>query len=82
MVESLTVQSLPEPQRRAAIGQVANLVGPGGTLIVIASARDAEDAPVQGPPWPLTRPETDAFATGGLRRHESRISVPYRWVVG
>jgi SAM-dependent methyltransferase len=65
VVESLTVQSLPDPPRPVAIANVASLVAPGGTLLVIASARDEGD-PVDGPPWPLTRDEIDAFAAGGL----------------
>jgi SAM-dependent methyltransferase len=67
VVESLTVQSLPDPPRRQAIARVRDMVRPGGTLIVIASARDEEDGPIDGPPWPLTRAEIDAFATGGLQ---------------
>jgi SAM-dependent methyltransferase len=67
VVESLTVQSLPDPPRRQAIARVRDMVRPGGTLIVIASARDEEDGPANGPPWPLTRAEIDAFATGGLQ---------------
>jgi SAM-dependent methyltransferase len=67
VLESLTVQSLPDPPRRQAIARVRDMVRPGGTLIVIASARDEEDGPANGPPWPLTRAEIDAFATGGLQ---------------
>jgi SAM-dependent methyltransferase len=67
VVESLTVQSLPQPLHEQAIARVAELVAPGGTLLVIAAARDAEDGPVAGPPWPLTAAELDGFATGGLR---------------
>jgi SAM-dependent methyltransferase len=67
VVESLTVQSLPDPPRRDAIARIRDMVRPGGTLIVIASARDEEDGPIDGPPWPLTRAEIDAFATGGLQ---------------
>jgi SAM-dependent methyltransferase len=66
VVESMTVQALPDPPRRDAIVQVGHLVAPGGTLLVIAASRD-EDDPVNPPPWPLTRAEIDAFATGGLR---------------
>jgi SAM-dependent methyltransferase len=66
VVESLTVQSLPDPLRAEAIAAVPRMVGPGGTLLVIATARDATDG-VPGPPWPLTRAEVEAFATGGLR---------------
>jgi SAM-dependent methyltransferase len=67
VVESHTVQSLPDPPRRQAIAQVAHMVAPGGTLIVIAAARDEQDGPVQGPPWPLTKDEIDAFETDDLQ---------------
>lgn len=69
VVESMTVQSLPDPPRRAAIGQVGRMVAPGGTLLVIAAGRGETDDLEEGagPPWPLTRAEVDAFATGDLR---------------
>ena len=66
VVESITVQSLPDPPRAEAIANVARMVGPGGTLLVIATARDAAGE-AAGPPWPLTRAEVEAFATDGLR---------------
>lgn len=48
-----------------AIPAVGRLVAPGGTLLVIAAGRrDGEQ--VDGPPWPLTRTEVDAFASGPL----------------
>ena len=65
VVESYTVQSLPDPPRGAAIPAVSALVAPGGTLIVIAAAGDLEGP--SGPPFPLTRREIDAFAVDGLR---------------
>lgn len=65
VVESMTVQSLPAELRPAAIAAVPEFVAPGGTLLVIAAAREP-DEPADGPPWPLTRAEIDAFATGGL----------------
>ncbi|GIF62006.1 methyltransferase type 12 [Asanoa ishikariensis] len=65
VVESMTVQALPEPPRRAAIAQVGPLVAPGGTLLVIAAGRDPQ-TDFGGPPWPLTRDEIDAFAVDGL----------------
>ena len=67
VVESMTVQSLPDGYRPTAIANVGRLVAPDGTLVVLAAARDEADGPVDGPPWPLTRAEVDAFATGGLR---------------
>jgi ubiquinone/menaquinone biosynthesis C-methylase UbiE len=65
VVEVFTVQALPDPPRPAAIAAVSSLVASGGTLVVVASARSA-DEPADGPPWPLTRGEIEAFATGGV----------------
>jgi hypothetical protein len=43
-------------------------VGLGGTLVVIAfAATGAEAGGGDGPPWPLTKADIEAFATGGLR---------------
>jgi len=65
VVESLTVQSLPDPPRSEAITRVTDLVGPGGTLLVIAAIHNVDEPP-PAPPWPLTRAEIDGFATGGV----------------
>ena len=65
VVESITVQALPEPLHAAAIAAIAGMVAPGGTLLVISGARE-DDEHVDGPPWPLTRAELDAFAGAGL----------------
>lgn len=67
VVESYTVQSLPDPPRRTAIANVARFVAPGGTLIVIAAAHDDAAEPEPGPPWPLMRDEVEAFAHDDLR---------------
>jgi SAM-dependent methyltransferase len=67
VVEVFTVQALPDELRPLATEAVADLVAPGGTLIVVAAARGEGDGPVQGPPWPLTRGEVEAFGSGGLR---------------
>jgi len=66
VVESITVQALPEALHAPASAAVAALVAPGGTLLVLSGAREP-DEPADGPPWPLTRAEVDAFATDGLR---------------
>jgi SAM-dependent methyltransferase len=66
VIESMTLQALPDPPRRLAIASVGRLAGPGGTLIVIARAREPAD-PDDGPPWALTRAEIDALAEPGLR---------------
>jgi SAM-dependent methyltransferase len=66
VVESLTAQSLPDPPRRAAIASIADMLAPDGTLIVNAAIHGDHDFG-DGPPWPLTRAEVEAFATGGVR---------------
>ena len=67
VVESMTLQALPDPPRRAAIPNVGNLVAHGGTLLVIARARDGDGDPDDGPPWSLTRAEIDAVTLTGLQ---------------
>lgn len=85
VIESLTVQSLPDSVRPQAIAAVSSTVAPGGTLVVQASARD-DDEPVDGPPWPLTQAEVESFATGDLRlvdlqRHVQSTPPPgRRWL--
>lgn len=66
VLESITVQSMPLSLRAEATERVAAMVAPGGELLVISGVR-AEGTDVDGPPWPLTRSEIEAFATGGLR---------------
>jgi SAM-dependent methyltransferase len=66
VIEVQTVQALPEPDRSRAIAAVAGLTAPGGTLLVVTAAGDAQDPRSPVPPWPLARAEIDAFATGGL----------------
>jgi SAM-dependent methyltransferase len=65
VVESNTVQALPRRLRDRATAAVAALVAPGGTLLVLGAVPAAVAAD-DGPPWPLTRAEIDAFAGGGL----------------
>jgi SAM-dependent methyltransferase len=87
VVEIYTVQALPISLQPSAIKEVGDQVRPGGTLLVIAAARDdvVPDAEVDGPPWPLTRPAIDSFATGDLRLIQlDRTPSPtdptvYRW---
>jgi 2-polyprenyl-3-methyl-5-hydroxy-6-metoxy-1,4-benzoquinol methylase len=65
VLESYTVQALPEALRGTATARVASFVAPGGTLLVIAAAR-YEGAHADGPPWPLTPAQVEAFAAGDL----------------
>ncbi|WP_163506006.1 class I SAM-dependent methyltransferase [Fodinicola acaciae] len=63
VVEIITVQAIPDTLRPQAIAAIANMVAPGGTLLVIAAIHD-DSAPVHPTgPWPLRRAEIDAFAT-------------------
>jgi SAM-dependent methyltransferase len=65
VVESITVQALPDRVRPRAIASVAAFVAPGGTLLVLAARRHAGER-ADGPPWPLVRAEVESFATGGV----------------
>ncbi len=79
VVESLTVQSMPPEQHTVAAQNVAALVAPEGTLLVLATARD-ERSEVKGPPWPLTRSELEEFASGDLiLRRVERIEGGAWW---
>ena len=79
VVESLTVQSMPPEQHTAAAQNIAALVAPEGTLLVLATARD-EGSEVKGPPWPLSRAELEEFASGDLiLRGVERIESATWW---
>ena len=83
VLESLTVQSMPPEFHADAIANVARTVAPGGTLVVVATARDEAAGVPDGPPWPLTRAEVESFATDGLAIVQiediRRPGVPARW---
>jgi SAM-dependent methyltransferase len=79
VVESLTVQSMPPEQHKAAAQSIAALVAPAGTLLVLATTRE-EGSEVKGPPWPLTRTELEDFVSGGLiLRSVERIQSGTWW---
>jgi SAM-dependent methyltransferase len=85
VLESNNVQALPTTIRAAAISTVGTFVASGGTLIVLAAATTRIDSTGDGPPWPLTRAEIDAFAVDGL--HPMSVdqvaapgtTLPTRW---
>jgi SAM-dependent methyltransferase len=68
VVEVYTLQVLTCAARRTAIARTAQLVAPGGRLLVIARARDEHDDPGKMP-WPLTRAEIGSFRVHGLSEH-------------
>jgi SAM-dependent methyltransferase len=67
VLEINTLQTLPSDLRPLGIACVADLVKPGGTLLVICRGREANE-PAVGPPWPLVVTELDAFDRAGLTR--------------
>jgi SAM-dependent methyltransferase len=65
VVETYTTQSLPVRLRPTVVLHVGRFVAPGGKLVVLAVARDVDEA-VDGPPWPLSRADIQSFAVEGL----------------
>jgi len=63
--ECRTIQSLPLEMRSEAIRAIANLVSPGGTLLVLTHLRP-DNSEAQGPPWPLSNAELNEFKTLGF----------------
>lgn len=66
IVEIYTLQALPAEPRAIAARNIAGCLAPGGTLLVIARGRDAQDAP-GAIPWPLTRDDFAPLVAEGLR---------------
>jgi SAM-dependent methyltransferase len=65
VIESSTLQALPAEIRPEAMLQIADLVAPGATALVIC--RGGEPGEVDdGPPHPLTRAELQHFQQAGL----------------
>lgn len=65
VLESYTLQVLPERLRMRAMRCIATLVRDGGHLLVIARGREEED-PAGKMPWPLTHCELNTFRNCGL----------------
>ena len=63
--ECYTIQALKHDFRRLSFGAVANLVAPGGKLLLICRSR-GDDQEVEGPPWPISRAELAVMADFGL----------------
>lgn len=63
--ETYTLQALRPPYREQAIALLGGLVAPGGTLLIIARGRHA-DEPEDPPPWPLLREELACMTESGL----------------
>ena len=59
--ESRNAQAMPDPPRTQAIRNIGTCVAPGGTLLVMAAARD-DGEPDDGPPFPLPKVTIESFA--------------------
>lgn len=66
VLESYTLQAMPQAVRDRAIPHVAALVRPSGSLLVICRGRNA-DEPAETVPFPLTREELEVFQNQGLQ---------------
>lgn len=63
--EAYTLQVLPASMRDRAARRIALLVAPGGTLLLIARGKDADEEEDQLP-WPLTRTQAELPLECGL----------------
>jgi hypothetical protein len=63
--ETYTTQALPIRLRPTVVLHAGRFVAPGGTLLVLAVARDIGELG-GGPPWPLSRADVESFAVEGL----------------
>ena len=64
--EAYTLQVLPPEVRPQASHSMADCVAPGGTLLVIARAREPSQEPGKMP-WPLVKDELATFLDCGLK---------------
>lgn len=65
VLESYTLQVLPNDLQRVAMETISKFVAADGTLLVICRARD-ESSSLGQMPWPLTRRDLSTFETCGL----------------
>ncbi|MGI9350378.1 MAG: class I SAM-dependent methyltransferase [Rhizobiaceae bacterium] len=64
--ECYTLQSIPPETLRKSMPAIANLLAPGGMLLVYTRIRPDGDE-VDGPPWPLEESKTMSFDKYGLK---------------
>lgn len=65
--ECYTLQALPPQMLAQTADAIASLVKPGGTLLVFTRTRP-DDAPVDGPPWPLEESSVEGFHQKGFTK--------------
>ena len=64
--EAYTIQALPLDLRSRCIRSLANLVSPGGELLIITRGRENNE-PAEELPWPISPQELSGFQDAGLK---------------
>jgi SAM-dependent methyltransferase len=64
--EAYTIQALPLGLRSRCVKSLAELVSPGGELLIITRGRE-NDEPAEELPWPVSPQELTGFLTAGLK---------------
>jgi hypothetical protein len=67
VLESYTLQVLPQTLRAEAVRCIASFVAAGGTLCALARGRESSE-PEGKMPWPLTKDELSLFEDQGLKK--------------
>jgi len=68
--ECYTLQSIPPETLKKSVPAVANLVAPGGTLLIYTRVR-VDGSDVEGPPWPLEESAALSIEKSGLKLLEN-----------
>ena len=67
ILESYTLQAIPEPFRQRIMSTIANYLAPKGILLIICRGRNREEDAGVSPPWALTREELAFFERLNLK---------------
>lgn len=68
ILESYTLQALPESLRQQIMSNIANYLAPEGMLLIICRGRDINEDAGFSPPWALTKEELSFLAHLGLKK--------------
>lgn len=67
ILESYTLQAVPESLRQQILSMIVNYLAPGGMLLIICRGRNVEEDAGISPPWALTKEEL-SFLESKLNR--------------
>lgn len=68
ILESYTLQALPESVRQQIMSNISNYLAPGGMLLIICRGRNLEEDAGVSPPWALTKEELSFLEQLGLQK--------------